>query len=552
MIPNITEILAELSYRVDGGIPNLNKESHVNHLVDILRENGIADANEMAQKARVYFSYVNELEEKSPVKTPIEKILTQTFKNPDTGNNVKVASALGYDKKTQAYNIAKGMLKKSGYSEKDIDMVDTAPGDEEQPIKGKSVFGKGKGANVFDEPKKEKPSKSKTFVPSKADIQRKQLDDKKLLEIVKFGLIPSAEKKLKGAGVFDPTEKQLIALKEVTEKQLKDPSYRLPLPKYEVSEEHIDRTIEVMKKELSKDFAKVKQSITKAGGVATELTTGEAGVQRFRDIVRLYLSNGGRSVVTGEVVPFNQMQLDHHIPYSNAGKIVAEKKRQGIKTTLLAEQDRLDSPDNWDLIETPLNQLKNSLEGSALLDRVIKKLSVSPDDKELVRLKNEIISIRREKLQEYFIKSFATGDYSGVNEDTLKKMNPDERMALMKAWNYWHPNVMEFNTIMKIDPTYEKKLKKVGVNAPPPDNKFHIDRYQAGKGVRARGVRRAVPDEVKMVASTMIKAGVKLQNKKDLDVTNNILDRGRKMVEKEAGERQKQIDLIKSKQKGKK
>jgi hypothetical protein len=38
------------------------------------------------------------------------------------------------------------------------------------------------------------------------------------------------------------------------------------------------------------------------------------------------ISNGGRSVVTGEVVPFNQMQLDHHIPYSNAGKIVAEKK----------------------------------------------------------------------------------------------------------------------------------------------------------------------------------------------------------------------------------
>ena len=546
MIPNFKEILAELSYRVDGGIPDLNKESHVNHLIDILRENGISDAAQHAQKARVYFSYINE------AKQSLDKVLAQTFKNPETGNNVKVASALGYDKKTQAYNIARGMLKKSGYSDKDIDMVDTQPGDEEQPIKGKSVFGKGKGANVFDTPKKEKPTTSKTFVASKEDIARKQLDDKKLLEIVKFGLIPSAEKKLKGAGVFDPTEKQLLALKEVTEKQLKDPSYRLPLPKYNVSEEHIDRTIEVMKKELGKDFAKVKQSITKAGGVATELTTGEAGVQRFRDIVKLYLSNGGRSVVTGEVVPFNQMQLDHHIPYSNASKIVAEKKKKGIKTTLLAEQDRLDSPDNWDLIETPLNQLKNSLEGSALLDRVVKKLSVSPDDKELIRLKNEIVAIRREKLQEYFIKSVGAGDFSGINEDTLKKMNPDERMALMKAWNYWHPNVMEFNTIMKIDPTYEKKLKKMGVNPPPPDNKFHIDRYQAGKGVRARGVRRPVPEEVKVVASTMVKAGVKLQTTKNLDITNSILDKGRQMVEKEAGARQKQIDLIKAKQKGKK
>lgn len=548
---NFQEILKELEYRVEHGIIDLTQEKQVTTLAEILRENGVSDANEMAQKARVYFSYINE----APKKQSLDKTLAQSFKNPETGNNVTVASALGYDKKTQAYNIAKGMMKKSGYSEKDVDMVDTTDDDREKPIKGASVF-KGKGGNVFDKGTSKSSTKQtksgKSFVPSKEDIQRKQLDDKKLLEIVKFGLIPSAEKKLKGAGVFDPTEKQLLALKEVTEKQLKDPSYRLELPKYEVSEEHIDRTIDVMKKELGKDFAKVKQSITKAGGVASELTTGEAGVQRFRDIVQLYLSNGGRSVVTGEVVPFNQMQLDHHIPYSNAAKIVAEKKKKGIKTTILAEQDRLDSPDNWDLIETPLNQLKNSLEGSALLDRVMKKLSASPDDKELVRLKNEIVSIRREKLQEYFIKSVGAGDFSGINEDTLKKMNPDERMALMKAWNYWHPNVMEFNTIMKIDPTYEKKLKKVGVNAPPPDNKYHIDRYQAGKGVRARGVRRPVPEEVKVVASTMIKAGVKLQTKKNLDVTNSILDKGRQMVEKEAGARQKQIDLIKAKQKGKK
>jgi hypothetical protein len=545
---NFQEILKELEYRVEHGIIDLNKEQQVTTLAEILRENGVSDANEMAQKARVYFSYINE----APKKEPLDKVLAKSFKNPETGNNVRVASALGYDKKTQAYNIAKGMMKKSGYSEKDVDMVDTTDDDAEQPIKGKSVFGKGKGANVFDKGTPKQTKSGKAFVPSKEDIARKQLDDKKLLEIVKFGLIPSAEKQLKGAGVFDPTEKQLLALKEVTEKQLKDPSYRLELPKYEVSEEHINRTIEVMKNELGKDFTKVKQSITKAGGVASELTTGEAGVQRFRDIVQLYLSNGGRSVVTGEVVPFNQMQLDHHIPYSNAGKIVAEKKKKGIKTTILAEQDRLDSPDNWDLIETPLNQLKNSLEGSALLDRVVKKLSASPDDKELVRLKNEIVAIRREKLQEYFIKSVGAGDFSGINEDSLKKMNPDERMALMKAWNFWHPNIMEFNSIMKLDPTYEKKLKKMGINPPPPDNKFHIDRYQAGKGVRARGVRRPVPDEVKVVATTMVKAGVKLQTKKTLDATNSILDRGRKMVEKEAGVRQQQIDLIKAKQKGKK
>ena len=60
MIPNFKEILSELSYRVEGGIPDLNKESHVNILIDILRENGVSDAAHLAQKARVYFSYLNE------------------------------------------------------------------------------------------------------------------------------------------------------------------------------------------------------------------------------------------------------------------------------------------------------------------------------------------------------------------------------------------------------------------------------------------------------------------------------------------------------------
>jgi len=184
---NFQEILKELEYRVEHGIIDLTKEQQVTTLAEILRENGVSDANEMAQKARVYFSYINE----APKKEPLDKVLAKSFKNPETGNNVRVASALGYDKKTQAYNIAKGMMKKSGYSEKDVDMVDTTDDDAEQPIKGKSVFGKGKGANVFDKGTSKTPSKSgKTFVPSKEDIARKQLDDKKLLEIVKFGLIP--------------------------------------------------------------------------------------------------------------------------------------------------------------------------------------------------------------------------------------------------------------------------------------------------------------------------------------------------------------------------
>ncbi len=134
MIPNFEEILSELSYRVEGGIPDLNKESHINHLIDILRENGVSDAAHLANKARVYFSYLNE------AKQSIDKTLATTFVNPDTDREVTVASALGYDKKSQAYNIARGMFQKAGHKMSDIDMVDAGPDDEEKPV-GKKLSG---------------------------------------------------------------------------------------------------------------------------------------------------------------------------------------------------------------------------------------------------------------------------------------------------------------------------------------------------------------------------------------------------------------------------
>jgi hypothetical protein len=66
------------------------------------------------------------------------------------------------------------------------------------------------------------------------------------------------------------------------------------------------------------------------------------------------METGGRSAVTGKFVPFNRMQLDHHIPFGSAAEAVKDKKRKGIKTTIEAEKARLDSAPNWDLMETAL------------------------------------------------------------------------------------------------------------------------------------------------------------------------------------------------------
>ena len=95
MMNNFDDILLELGYRVPEGIVNLTKDHQVTELVNILRENGYENANELAQKARVYFSYLKEIDDvKRRVKVPIETIMNQTVTNTDTKKKIKVSSAL--------------------------------------------------------------------------------------------------------------------------------------------------------------------------------------------------------------------------------------------------------------------------------------------------------------------------------------------------------------------------------------------------------------------------------------------------------------------------
>ena len=103
MMNSFDDILLELGYRVPEGIVDLTKDYQVKELVNILKENGYSDANELAQKARVYFSYLKEIEEAKPVKrgksnpiSDIDKVLQKKVKNPETGNDITVQSALQY------------------------------------------------------------------------------------------------------------------------------------------------------------------------------------------------------------------------------------------------------------------------------------------------------------------------------------------------------------------------------------------------------------------------------------------------------------------------
>jgi hypothetical protein len=555
MIPNFKEILSELSYRVDGGMPDLNKESHVNHLIDILKENRVSDAENIAQKARVYFSYLTEAKLKkgdAGLEAAAVKFQNKKYKN-SKGTDVSFATAINY-----------------GYQGKDNDSAHLAAmsdfekfiGDShgkygtmekpKQPDNKLSASDFTSGAEKSKEtPIKKKEVKGLTL--STEESQRLVYNKKTLVDIVKSGLIPSSEKKLTGAGVFDASEDEMKDLLEVTQKQVENPNYRRPLPKYDVSDNDIDTAVDEMKNLLGKDFARVKALIQKAGGVAPELTTGERGVKRFRDIIKLYLQTGGRSAVTGKIVPFNQMQLDHHVPYSSAASIVTDKKKKGVKTTLLEEQGRLDSLPNWDLMETSLNQLKNSLEGNALIAKINKKLSASPEEKELKKLQQEVQNIRETKLLENLVKSFGKGDFTGMSESNIENMSGDEIDIVMKAWNYWHPNSRDANNFRKVNPDYDKILAKAGIQSPPPDDKNTIVRNtkQIG-GSRSRGVPRPVPERKKITIIAMRGAKVPALTKKEANKTDTVLLKAVRDVENQVKEKSSKIDQLKQKLKANK
>jgi len=132
------EILKELEYRVPHGIINLNEEHQVTKLVEILRENGVSDANELAQKARGYFGFINEAATDIIVKNKKSGHIYKVKKMDPSVHVVPKPAEI-----QAATDFYGGKLPVS---------------DKDPKLKGKAVFG-GKGASVF--PKDKESTKSK-------------------------------------------------------------------------------------------------------------------------------------------------------------------------------------------------------------------------------------------------------------------------------------------------------------------------------------------------------------------------------------------------------
>jgi hypothetical protein len=521
MIQNFDDILLELSYRV--GIVDLTKEHQVTELINILKENGYDNAFELGQKARVYFSYLNE---------------DDIVKNKKTGNvyMVKKMDPSKHDKPTPA----------------EINKAKAANGGKLPTSDKPTKITTQKGTKVKNAPKvnigisgaekktqtKAKKDKQTPYAPTESQVKLFTGQKKVLIDVIEKGFIASTEKLKKGVGVFDPSDEELTALVNITQKQLKNPSYRLKLPNYKIEDEDIDVALGIVKNKLgNEEYRKWERGVTTAGAVDSFLTTGQAGKQRFRDIVQKYLEQGGRSAITGKFVPFNRMQLDHHVPYSSAALAVADKKKKGIKTTLEAEKDRLDSPPNWDLMETQLNQFKNSLEGNELIAKAAKRLNMSPDEKELKKIQQELQVIQRDQLFTNLVTSFGKKDFSGFNEQSIAKLNANDAGMLAKAWNYWHPNpkTPEFRDNVKNDPNYINKLKKAGID-PEKVHPLFVYRYQAQVGgSRTRGVVKPPAELKKSIYQSMKKAGV-ISSKKESIETDTALAKAILSIEKQSKE----------------
>lgn len=125
MINNLDEILLELSYRIPEGIVDLTKEHQVNELVNILKENGYSDANELAQKARVYFSYLKEIDETNKKGNPYDNDTIKYRDDKGRDKEILVKTALSYknDKRPgpqSAYRAALAYVdKKTGKTDTD-------------------------------------------------------------------------------------------------------------------------------------------------------------------------------------------------------------------------------------------------------------------------------------------------------------------------------------------------------------------------------------------------------------------------------------------------
>lgn len=203
----------------------------------------------------------------------------------------------------------------------------------------------------------------------------------------------------KGAGKYTLSREDLDTYKSYLEGNTPE------IPKYNVSDEDVDKVIDIVKSEMgSKGYSAFMAKMARKG----DPPKGMANVARGRAVIQDYIMKGGISSITGKFVPFSESQLDHRVSLDNGG---------------------YDGGGNWDWMEARFNQFKGALTDDAVMAKIKKELSKSPDEAKLKKLQSAYKNFVRNSYKDYFKKH----GHDSISAEDVAEASGDDGLAMLKA-----------------------------------------------------------------------------------------------------------------------
>jgi len=367
----IKKILIEWSYRLDDGMINLENNKHISILREVL--------SEMKISSEVIIEVIGNLTEEQEFKARSKEtnkiVYYKSKENMD--NAIKDGTAIPLDKEAS---------------------------DEPEKVKGQDMFAKDL------EKKKEKEDRT-----SDSDEEKEKEKQDFLIDIANSLLLQSTEES--GVGRFNMSKEDLKTYQDYLKGE------KPKMPNYDINDVEVNRVIGVLKSTLGENYQNMVQRVKRKGDPPKEYSRGEKGQKRFFEAIRHYMTTGGKSSITGQVVPFSETQLDHIVSLDNGGT---------------------DGPENWEWMESRFNQFKGALSDEQVMEKINKELEKSPEEDKLKTLEQSFKKYAKQAQINYYSKKFKEGGTAGLTEESINNLTGPNLSAVIKGWNESNPEDTEF------------------------------------------------------------------------------------------------------------
>jgi hypothetical protein len=272
-----------------------------------------------------------------------------------------------------------------------------------------------KSQKAQDAKEKEKGEEPKKKGPTKKQLKNEKQKQEFLLNMTNMLIQQSTEES--GVGRFNMSSEDLQTYQDYLNGKKPE------LPNYNISDEEVNEVIGVLKSTLAEGYQKMVQRVKRKGDPPKDYSRGEKGQKRFIEAIRHYMSTGGKSSITGQVVPFSETQLDHVVSLDNGG---------------------VDGPENWEWMESRFNQFKGALSDDQVVEKIKKELEKSPEEDELKTLEQAFRKYAKQSQIDYYSKKFKEGGTAGLTEEMINKLTGPNLQAVIKGWNENNPEGSEF------------------------------------------------------------------------------------------------------------